>query len=83
MGKYFNNPIHDDFVADFGFIEPIITKSECKVPAFVSKKTHRVALMKDFYIGPEDKNGLPGWFVKAVCTGCGKVFKNKSGFIAD
>ena len=83
--SYFDNPIQDNFKADFGFNAPKETTAKCKNPVFASPYYHRIALMKDYHIGSKgdiDDNGVPGWIVKQVCTGCGKVFKQRF-FITD
>lgn len=84
--NYFSTQEQNEFKADFGFDEPISTKKECANPVFYDKTLHRVAIMKDFHCGSKgdiDENGVAGWVSKSICTGCGKVFKNKAGFYID
>jgi len=76
MGQ-FNNKIQDEFKADFGFLAPHRTPTECKSPVFADKRLHRIAIMKDQHFGSKgdmDENGLRGWTSKFICTGCGKRF---------
>jgi hypothetical protein len=83
---FFDDPKQENFKADFGFCSPRRTKTKCKNPVFADHHLHRIALMKDFHVGTandRDKNGLPGWFTKEICTGCGKHFKQGGYFIRD
>ena len=61
----------NDFKPDFGFDVPRRTKTECRHPEFFNKHLHRIAIMKKEFWG----QGLPGWTVKGVCTGCGREFR--------
>jgi len=75
-----------DFKADFGFHEPIRTKTECSNPEFHDHKLHRVAIMKDEHFGSKgdrDEGGIAGWTSKLVCVGCGKEFQGQNGFYLD
>ena len=66
--------------ADFGFMPPHRTKSECKKPEFADKHMHRIAIIKKEHFGSKgdrDENGLSGWVSKFVCVGCGKTFRIK------
>ncbi len=77
--NYFSDTKQNDFKADFGFMPPHRTKTECKHPVFMDHHLHRIALMKDEHFGSKgdrDENGIPGWVSKPTCTGCGKKFKN-------
>lgn len=60
---------------DFGSPEAF---GKCKKSIFVGGY-HRVILVKDRY----DPNGSPGWILKAMCSECGKHFKNRGAFIYD
>jgi len=74
---YFDNKKQNEFKADYGFMAPHRTKTECKSPVFACKKLHRIAIMRDEHFGSKgdrDENGTPGWTSKFICTGCGKRF---------
>ena len=45
--SYFTDQKQKDFKADFGFMPPHRTKTECKNPVFADHNLHRIALMKD------------------------------------
>jgi len=82
---YFDNETQNNFKADFGFLSPHRTKSECSNPVFADHHLHRIAIMKKEHMGSKgdrDENGLKGWVSKFVCTGCGKSFKinHSTGF---
>lgn len=83
--SYFNNEKQDNFVADLGFDTPHRTKSLCANPVFADHNLHRIAIMKKEHFGSpgdRDEGGIPGWVASRVCTGCGKIFKDK-GFYCD
>ncbi len=86
---HFNNEIQDNFKADFGFSSPHRTGAKCKKPVFADHYLHRIAIMKDEHFGSKgdrDENGVAGWVVKFICTGCGKRYKvngTKSAFYVD
>ncbi len=74
-----------NYKADFGFDAPRKTKTKCSNPVFADPHFHRIAVMKDFHVGHKgdiDEGGAPGWVSKSICTGCGRVFKDK-GFYSD
>lgn len=76
--NYFNDPVQNEFKADFRFHAPHQTPTPCKKPVFTAKYMHRIAEMKDYHLGSPgdiDEGGLPGWVSKFICTGCGKKFK--------
>lgn len=75
-----------DFKADFGFHEPLRTKTECSNPEFHDRNLHRVAIMKDEHFGSKgdrDEGGVAGWTSKLVCVGCGKELQGQNGFYLD
>ena len=68
----------DDKKPDFGYTEPVRTKTPCTDPAFADNHLHRVGIFKVEHWGAKgdrDENGLPGWTTQKICMQCGRKFK--------
>jgi len=57
--------------ADFGYDAPRQTKRPCTNPEFIDTHLHRIAIMKREFL----YDGLQGWTVKGICTGCLREFR--------
>jgi len=58
------------YTPDFGYSSPRRTPENCRKPAFIDKRFHRVGWFKDRY----DEDGLPGWIAVLKCVNCGREF---------